>query len=56
MTNDSSYIEKYIGTRNGKFPVRKKEPSRKGNHHQALAILPYEKTFNKNRPFFFVYS
>jgi hypothetical protein len=56
MTKDSSYLEKYLGTGNGKFPAKKKEPSRKANRPDAFAILRVEKTFNKNRPFFLIYS
>ena len=53
MTKDSSYLEKYIGIKAGKFPAEKKEPSRKASSPETLAILPGGKTLKKNRPYFF---
>ena len=52
MTKDSSYLEKYIGTKAGKIPERKKEPSPVSRPTDPVAILPGEKTLNKNRPVF----
>ena len=47
-----SYLEKYIGTRAGKIPEKKKEPSPVPRPTDPVAILPGEKTLNKNRPVF----
>jgi penicillin-binding protein 2 len=53
MTKDSTYLEKYIGTKAGKIPERKKEPTRKSSSPDPMAILPGEININKNRPVFF---
>ena len=56
MTRDSSYIEKYVGIKNKKNPEKKKETPLKNKHSDKLAILPNEKTYNKNRPFSLIYT
>jgi hypothetical protein len=53
MTKDSSYLEKYIGTKAGKIPERRRKPTQIPGLPDPIAILPGEKTFNKNRPVFF---